>query len=107
MWRGGPFAYRASMTLAITPADVVAVWQRTVVAGRSEIAGTSSEHARARGTDLGDLGAGVATALRRLDGAATTAVTLIDEVTSNVGDCLAAYAATEQASAGVFNGLAR
>jgi hypothetical protein len=95
------------MTLAITPADVVAVWQRTVVVGRAEIAGTTSEHSRALGSDLGDLGVGVAVALRRLEGAATTATALIDELTTNVGDCLAAYAATDHASAGVFNGLAR
>jgi kynureninase len=94
------------MTFTINPTEVVAVWDRTVMAGRSELAGTLAEHSRAVG-NLADLGPGVANALARLEGATETAMALVDELSANVTSCLAAYAATDRKSAGVFNGLTR
>ena len=94
------------MPISMNPALVRQGWQHATDA-RGEIADARGRVAAARGRDLDDLQATLTDAADDMDGVLTVVQGAIDELGTNVDECITTYRLTDGRSDGSFHELAR
>jgi hypothetical protein len=94
------------MSISMNPALVRRGWQHATDA-RGELADARAKVTDAAGTGLEDLQATLTDAAQDMDGVLEVVQAVIDEIGTNVEECIATYEKTDGRSDGHFHELAR